>query len=88
MKACNVRHDGNGDLSQRLTHIDPAALESALNAQGWSILRELLTGTQCDDIAALYAKDDGFRSRVVMARHGFGRGEYRYFSYPLPPLGQ
>ena len=41
---------------------------------------------QCSAIAALYDREDGFRSRIVMARHGFGRGEYKYFAYPLPPL--
>ncbi|HEY4065549.1 MAG TPA: 2OG-Fe(II) oxygenase [Burkholderiaceae bacterium] len=63
-----------------------AALEADLEAQGWSVLPRLLTSPQCDGIAGLYAQESGFRSRVVMARHGFGRGEYRYFSYPLPPL--
>jgi len=52
------------------------------------VLPALLKGTECDAIAALYDNDDGFRSRVVMARHGFGRGEYRYFSYPLPAIIQ
>jgi hypothetical protein len=55
-----------------------------LDDQGWALLPGLLTDTDCDRIAALYDREDGFRSRVVMARHGFGRGEYRYFSYPLP----
>jgi hypothetical protein len=76
------------DVSARVRRIDSSALESDLDAQGWSMLRELLSSAECDDIAALYAQDQGFRSRVVMARHGFGRGEYRYFSYPLPPLVQ
>jgi hypothetical protein len=76
------------DVGARVQRIDPSALESDLDAQGWSMLRELLSSAECDDIAALYAQDQGFRSRVVMARHGFGKGEYRYFSYPLPPLVQ
>jgi len=55
-----------------------------LDGQGWAVLPGLLGATDCDRIAALYDRDEGFRSTVVMARHGFGRGEYRYFSYPLP----
>ncbi len=57
-----------------------------LDQQGWAALPGLLTAAQCEVTAALYDRDEGFRSRVVMARHGFGRGEYKYFSYPLPPL--
>ena len=76
------------DLSLRLDRIDTLALEGDLEAQGWSVLPDLLTAPQCDDVAGLYSGEDGFRSRVVMARHGFGRGEYRYFSYPLPWLIQ
>jgi hypothetical protein len=55
-----------------------------LDQQGWALLPGLFAEADCDRIAALYDREDGFRSRVVMARHGFGRGEYRYFSYPLP----
>ncbi|MEO7337152.1 MAG: 2OG-Fe(II) oxygenase [Caldimonas sp.] len=76
------------DVSARVQHIDGAALEADLEAQGWSVLRDLLTSAECDDLASLYALEERFRSRVVMARHGFGKGEYRYFSYPLPPLVQ
>jgi hypothetical protein len=47
-----------------------------------------MSDADCDRIAALYDVENGFRSRVVMARHGFGQGEYRYFSYPLPPIIQ
>jgi hypothetical protein len=61
---------------------------SELDAQGWAVLPKLLTARQCDDMTALYDGDDGFRSRVVMAQHGYGKGEYRYFAYPLPPLVQ
>lgn len=57
-----------------------------LDSNGYAVLPGLLTAEQCDDLAALYPQEEGFRSRVVMARHGFGRGEYKYFSYPLPPL--
>lgn len=55
-----------------------------LDGQGWAVLPGLLAGTDCDRVTALYDRDKTFRSTVVMARHGFGRGEYRYFSYPLP----
>jgi hypothetical protein len=55
-----------------------------LNAQGSAVLEGLLTPDECRQIAALYDKDDAFRSRVVMSRHGFGKGEYKYFAYPLP----
>ena len=76
------------DVAARVRSIDGAALEGDLDAQGWSLVRELLTTAECDELASLYTQDAGFRSRVVMARHGFGKGEYRYFSYPLPPLVQ
>ncbi len=76
------------DVIARLQRIDTPALENDLEAQGWSVLRGLLTAPECDAIAGLYGKGAGFRSHVVMARHGFGRGEYRYFSYPLPSLVQ
>jgi hypothetical protein len=58
----------------------------SLDARGWALLPGLLAAQDCDAVTSLYAQPDGFRSHVVMARHGFGRGEYRYFSYPLPPL--
>lgn len=57
---------------------------SDLDTYGCAVLPGLLTPSECRDLAALYGQDDGFRSRVVMARHGFGQGEYRYFAYPLP----
>jgi len=59
-------------------------MSAELDETGWALLPGLLAEADCDRIAALYDREDGFRSRVVMARHGFGRGEYRYFSYPLP----
>jgi len=62
------------------------ALEQDLNARGCAQLPALLNPAQCEAMAGLYAQAEGFRSRVVMERHGYGRGEYRYFAYPLPSL--
>src|SRR5690606_16613359 len=50
------------------------------------VLEALMSTEECRSIVALYPDDDRFRSRVVMARHGFGKGEYKYFAYPLPEL--
>ena len=55
-----------------------------LDEQGWAILPGLVSASGCDALARMYDQDGLFRSRVVMARHGFGKGEYRYFAYPLP----
>jgi hypothetical protein len=55
-----------------------------LHAHGWAMLETLMTADECAGIASLYADDNRFRSHIVMARHGFGRGEYKYFRYPLP----
>jgi uncharacterized protein len=57
-----------------------------LDAQGSAILEHVFPADLCEDLAALYPDDNLFRSRVVMARHGFGRGEYKYFAYPLPEI--
>ena len=70
----------------RLTATDWNAVAADLDAQGWAILPGLLSAAECRKTASLYAALEGFRSRVVMARHGYGKGEYRYFAYPLPPL--
>ena len=70
----------------RAENIDWLEVASGLDNSGFTILRGILTAAEADSIAALSSRDAGFRSTVVMARHGFGRGEYKYFSYPLPPL--
>jgi uncharacterized protein len=72
----------------RIAQIDWTGVAADLDAQGWAVLPALIDPEASDGIAALYDNDSGFRSRVVMARHGFGRGEYRYFSYPLPAIIQ
>lgn len=63
---------------------DVAALAADLDARGWAILPGLLDPATCTGLAADYDDEVRFRSRIVMARHGFGRGEYRYYRYPLP----
>jgi uncharacterized protein len=57
-----------------------------LDAEGYATVRNVLSTDECDEIRGLYEKREIFRSNVVMERHGFGRGEYRYFSYPLPEM--
>lgn len=74
------------DAAMALQAYDWAAVGRALDTHGNAVLPGLLTPPQCAHLAAHYAREDGFRARVVMARHGFGRGEYKYFAYPLPPL--
>jgi hypothetical protein len=73
-------------LNARVAAIDWEQATGALDAQGCAVLKGLLSAEECRALAALYPKDSRFRSRVVMGRHGFGRGEYKYFSYPLPDL--
>ena len=83
----NPRDTGEvcADLQQRMAAVDWTQAGADLDAQGAALIAGLLPPQACRDLAALYAQDALFRSRVLMARHGFGRGEYRYFGYPLPP---
>jgi hypothetical protein len=74
------------DISARVDALDWDGITADLDAQGCAVLKQLLTPQECGGIAALYPDDGRFRSKVVMGRHGFGRGEYKYFSYPLPDL--
>ena len=70
----------------RLDAIDWPANSVYLDAQGWAVIPKLLSAKECEAVSSLYKIDEGFRSKIVMARHGFGSGEYKYFAYPLPPL--
>lgn len=73
----------------RMTLIDThdwTAADDDLDAQGWTILPGLLSPAECAATADSYDTETIFRKQVIMARHGYGRGEYRYFAYPLPPL--
>ena len=73
-------------VAQRLGTVEWAAVGRDLDACGCALLPRLLAPDACAAIAGSYDTDSLFRSSVVMARHGFGRGEYRYFAYPLPPV--
>jgi hypothetical protein len=72
----------------RIESLNWSQIANELNDQGSSVLKSVLTAEECVRLAKLYPNEDGFRSRVVMGRHGFGRGEYKYFSYPLPGIIQ
>ena len=74
------------DVAARVAAIQWPQIEAELEAHGAACVPYLLQPDECRGLKALYADDEAFRSRVVMARHGFGQGEYRYFKYPLPPL--
>jgi len=70
----------------RVAAHDWRGIVSDLNAHGCAVMPGLLTAEECTDVASLYPHEEYFRSHVIMARHGFGKGEYRYFKYPLPDL--
>jgi hypothetical protein len=74
------------EVAERTRALDWARVSRDLDATGNAMLEGLLSPGECGELAALYQADAIFRSRIVMARHGFGRGEYQYFSYPLPPI--
>ena len=74
------------DSAMKPEAYDWVIIGRSIDVYGSVVLPGLLTAEQCDDLAALYPQEEGYRTRIVMARHGFGRGEYKYFAYPLPPL--
>jgi hypothetical protein len=76
----------SGSIQERIAGLDWPAMQAALHAQGYATTGPLLTPAEAQTLVAAYAEEALYRSRVVMARHGFGQGEYKYFSYPLPPL--
>ena len=71
-------------LTKRVTGRDWSAIAGDLDKQGAAIIDRLLTSDECVKLAKSYPDDAQFRSRIIMSRHGFGRGEYKYFAYPLP----
>jgi hypothetical protein len=72
--------------TERAGAVDWAAAESGMLEDGFARLPGLLTARECAEVRALWADERRFRSRIDMARHRFGIGEYRYFDHPLPPL--
>ena len=76
----------NGAAQRLQSMVDWQQLAEDLNTTGAAKIEQLLKPEECRKLAALYQQEKLFRSRVVMERHNFGRGEYQYFGYPLPPL--
>jgi hypothetical protein len=72
--------------TRRARGLDWASIAADLDANGFAVVDGLLSARQCNQVVAMYAEEARFRKRVVMAQHGYGRGEYRYFAYPLPAL--
>ncbi len=72
------------NIDSRVDAYPWSSVSEHLDAHGWAMVKKLLTASECEAVAGLYADDRHFRSHILMARHGFGRGEYKYFTYPLP----
>ena len=71
-------------VADRIARLDWSSILADLEQYGCALVKSALTVEECQYLAALYSRDDIFRSRIVMARHGFGKGEYKYWAYPLP----
>jgi hypothetical protein len=82
--ATNANTVSARSIDSRVDAYSWSSISEHLDAHGWAMVKNLLTTSECQAVAGLYADDHRFRSHIVMARHGFGRGEYKYFTYPLP----
>jgi hypothetical protein len=80
----DARMKSLGSIEDRVAALDWTRIDARLDEAGHAVSGPLLSPAECNEIKTLYPHDAGFRSRVVMARHGYGQGEYRYFAYPLP----
>lgn len=78
--------DAMPSIAARIASLDWRSLAAGLDAEGYAVMPSVLTTDECAALAASYDTDEKFYSRVVMARHGFGKGEYKYFAYPLPAI--
>ena len=85
-RTSSSRAGRQGEVTTRVAAVDWQRVAADLDESGCAAIERLLTPAECAALTALYGDSGLFRSRVVMARHGFGRGEYRYFSYPLPDI--
>ena len=77
---------GFKSLDHRVAGYDWDSVAADLDSFGCAVLKDLLTPGECQDLASLYPDEKHFRSHIHMARHGFGKGEYKYFRYPLPAI--
>lgn len=73
-------------IEERVAAAQWEEVSRELGVEGNAVIKHILSAAECDEVRAFYENEKIFRSHVVMERHGFGRGEYRYFSYPLPEL--
>jgi len=73
-------------IAERVEGVAWEEVSRDLDVEGSAVIKDVLAPAECVEVRGLYDEDELFRSRVVMERHGFGRGEYRYFGYPLPEL--
>jgi uncharacterized protein len=80
--ACLSGFDAAGDLAA----VDWTSIAEGLDTRGFAMIPKLLPEARCNMLAGFYSDESLFRSRIMMARHGFGQGEYKYFAYPLPDL--
>jgi hypothetical protein len=86
-RPASLRHPpASGTVDGEPAALDWPGIEASLATHGCATIGPVLTTEECAALAGLYARDEPFRSRVIMARHGFGRGEYKYFAYPLPEV--
>src|SRR6185369_18003409 len=81
-----TNRDTSSTTAERVAALDWPGIAAAIDAHGCAVVRALVAPPACAALAASYDDEALFRSRIVMARHGFGRGEYKYFAYPLPAL--
>src|SRR5437763_1932998 len=85
-RSAHARKPEQNDLADRIRRLDWTRIAGELGAYGCATTGALLSAEECAALSVRYDEDGLYRSRVIMARHGFGRGEYKYFAYPLPEM--